>query len=196
MFSSNNRRTRKLIEPYKQLRFGIVFLILNFLFSTVMIGVFAYFLWDVYGAVTVYFNLDSEQNVVVAKKFLYPLSINLIVYLAFIFSTLYLSVRFTHQFYGPLVSIRRFFDELIAGKNPSPIRLRSSDQLHDVVDKINTFAQAPTSSPSNIEALIRCVDQALEGAEVQLPTLDEKDPLKPLAMKIMQVSAKINSLKS
>ncbi len=189
------RRKQVLIEPYKQLRFGIAFILLNFVFSALIFLVFGYYLWDVFSAITVYFQLDPTQEMIAGRKFMVPVTIGLGLLLLFIFSTLYVSARYTHQIYGPLVSIRRFLDEMLAAKNPAPIKLRTTDQLHDLVDRLNLLSGSLTgvqSSPS-IKAVNEYLDQLLAGKEGGRLDLKEEDPLKPLSLKLNMLGQLLKS---
>ena len=179
-----------LIEPYKQLRFGLMFVFVNVVFATLMVAVFGYYLWDVFGAITEYFKLDPNQQMVTASKFMVPFSVGLVLFALFIFFTLYLSAKYTHQIYGPLVSVRRFVEELLAGKKPSPIKLRAGDQLHDLVDRLNLLSDSysvPGSSPS-VDALTQFVDTLLAGREPRALALKDEDPLKGLSAKLNQLA--------
>ena len=135
-----SRRGSILIEPYKQLRFGLTFLLVNFLFATVFLGVFGYYLWEVYQAMSVYFRLDEAQAFVTFEKIRQPALLGLGITVLFIATTLFLSARYTHQIYGPKVSFLRFIDELLADQRPAPIKLRASDQLQDLAAKLNELA--------------------------------------------------------
>lgn len=193
-----NRRTQMLIEPYKQLRFGFSFITLNFFFSTSMMLVFGYYLWDVFEAISEYFRLDSAQQMTTASKFMIPASLGLIVYLLFIFSTLYLSARYTHQFYGPLVSIRRYLDDMIAGRKPAPIKLRAKDQLHDLVDRLNLLSDSLSRSagaPASIENLNQFVSSLLAGNKPGDLNLKDSDPLKTLSVRLNQLAKEFNQKK-
>jgi signal transduction histidine kinase len=192
----NNRRTQLLIEPYKQLRFGLTFIVVNFLFSTLMILVFGYYLWDVFGAISEYFKLDQQQEMVAASKFMLPVGIGLALFALFIFSTLYLSVHYTHQIYGPLVSIRRFVDEILAGKRPEPIKLRAKDQLHDLVDRLNLLSDSfsgTNASGSSMEAITQFTDALLAGRTPQPLYLNDGDPLKALSLKLGQLAQMVQA---
>ena len=139
--SDQIRRSSVLIEPYKQLRFGILFLMINFVFSLLCFSIFYLFLSDVQQTLEVYFKLDAAQIGQIRAKFLQPLLLAAGLFLLFIVVTLYLSVTYTHKFYGPLVSINRFLDELNEGKNPEPIQLRTNDQLQDLAERLNRLSQ-------------------------------------------------------
>ena len=184
------RRSSLLIEPYKQLRFGFMFLAVNMMFSTLIVAVFAHFLWDMYEALSVYFKLDQAQSMVTLEKFAKPASIGTGLVLLFILATLFLSARYTHQIYGPMVSIRRFLDELIAGRSPQPITLRSSDQLQDLVDRLNRVG-AIFRNPSETEKiLITHLDALIQGEKPQPIHLNDGDPLKEIADRINILGSK------
>jgi signal transduction histidine kinase len=60
--------------------------------------------------------------------------------LAFVATTFYVAVHYTHKIYGPLVSINRFIDEMVEGRSPSKLALRDGDELQDLVLKLNVLA--------------------------------------------------------
>ena len=135
------RRSILLIEPYKQLRFGILFLLLNFVFAAVSFGVFYHFISDIEQVVELYFKLDAAQIEQVHSKFLQPVFVLASLCAGFILLTLFMSVKYTHQFYGPLVSIHRFLDDLKDGKDPDPIKIRPDDQLQGLVERLNEYVE-------------------------------------------------------
>jgi ABC-type multidrug transport system fused ATPase/permease subunit len=136
-----SRRGALLIEPYKQLKFGIMFLMLNIVFAVLVLTVFGYYLWDIYQALIRYFQLDEMQSLVTLEKLQAPFIAGLLLLVLFILATLFFSVYYTHKIYGPLVSIRRFLDQLIRGESPEPIQIRSTDQLQDLVERLNKIAE-------------------------------------------------------
>ena len=135
------RRTTLLIEPYKQLRFGLMFLGLNVLFTLLIVGVSSYYMWDMFEAIHAYFAMTGAETMMSLEKFARPAFLIVFLGCLFIACTLYLSARYTHQIYGPMVSIKRFLDQIIAGDKPSPISLRKNDQLQDLVERLNTIAK-------------------------------------------------------
>ena len=114
---------------------------INFVFSLLCFSIFYLFLSDVQQTLEVYFKLDAAQIGQIRAKFLQPLLLAAGLFLLFIVVTLYLSVTYTHKFYGPLVSINRFLDELNEGKNPEPIQLRTNGQLQDLAERLNRLSQ-------------------------------------------------------
>ena len=137
----SGRRKRMLIEPYKQLRFGVIFLLVNVFFTVLMVSVFGYYMWDMFVAIRTFFLMSGNEHMITWQKFMVPASVGLIIAVSFIATTLYLSVRYTHQFYGPMVSIQRFLDQMLADEKPSSIALRKGDQLQELVARLNSIAQ-------------------------------------------------------
>lgn len=192
------RRGVILIEPYKQLRFGLMFLVINLVFSTLVFGVFGYYLWDIYESISVYFQLDNSQSVITLAKIGKPAIIGLVLIVFFIATTLFMSARYTHQIYGPMVSILRFLDDLLEGKVPTPIKLRSSDQLQELVSKLNLLSQRfgdkiEQGEDSSKQKLIDSINNLLEGKKVQELNLPESDRYREIAGKINQLSQKLHA---
>ena len=185
-----SRRTQILIEPYQQLRFGLIFILINIVFAALICSVFGYFLWDIYEAISEYFKLDPSQKTMTAEKFLWPLLMGLGVVALFVVTTLFTSARYTHQIYGPLVSIRRFLDELLSSKKPDPIRLRKTDQLHDLADRLNNLAGliGPPKWEYSQDKIVRFLDDLIEGREVKVLRLSESDPLKVIGDRLNKLA--------
>lgn len=169
---------RLFIEPYRQLRFGIMFLGLNFVFSCAILGVFAYYLLDIYGAIVEYFKLDPLESGMTLSKLGVPFGVAAALILVFIGLTLYFSAYYTHQIYGPLVSIRRFLDQVLRGESPAPIQLRKKDQLHDLVGRLNGLARQLEQKTDSIESVNQYIESMIHGEEpMALPVLPTTDPL-------------------
>ena len=130
------------VEPYKQIKLGLIFLILNIIFGAIIFGVYGYYIYDIYYAVSSYFQLNADQSSTTLSKFIYPLSIGLVIVVFFIVTTILVSVKCTHNIYGPLVSINRCLDQMIEGRTDiEPLKLRPSDELKDVAHKLNILIE-------------------------------------------------------
>ena len=129
------------VEPYMQIRLGLMFLLVNFLFAALIIGVFGYYVYEIYDAVVTYFKLSGNESVITMQKFAVPVGIGAGLIFLFILTTILVSIRYTHEIYGPLVSIHRYLDDLLQGRTPNSIQLRESDQLKDLADKLNSIAE-------------------------------------------------------
>ncbi|MFW7377980.1 MAG: hypothetical protein ACOH5I_04155 [Oligoflexus sp.] len=129
------------VEPYRQVKLWLMFLFLNLTFAGLIFLVFGYYLWDVYQAMAAYFQFTDQQNLEVLTKFQIPALIGAGLLLVFVALSIMVSVRYTHRIYGPLVSIHRFLDDLLANQPVSPLLLRESDQLKELAEKLNQLAE-------------------------------------------------------
>ena len=161
-----------LVEPYKQVRLGLMFLLVNLGFAGLFVAVFGYYVWDIYQAMVTYFALNAGQSAVTLTKFSFPVLIVLALIGLFVMTTLFVSVRYTHEIYGPLVSIHRFLDEMLRGMRPAPIRLRESDQLKDVATKLNNVAErlSINEKSESLKVLHGYLDELLAGRRPDQPT--------------------------
>ena len=130
----------KLVEPYFQIKLGLMFIIVNLLFAMLFAGVMSWVLWDVFGAVKTYFQLSGGDAALTMTKLSTPLILVGVIVVAFVATTFYVAVHYTHKIYGPLVSINRFIDDMVEGKVPSKLALRDGDELQDLVIKLNLLA--------------------------------------------------------
>jgi signal transduction histidine kinase len=48
----------------------------------------------------------------------------------------------THRYYGPLVSIERFVDDMTQGRYGQRVKIRQKDELQRLTDKLNDMASA------------------------------------------------------
>ena len=181
------------VEPYKQVRLGLVFLLVNFVFAALILGVFGYYIWEVYQAVSVYFKLSAGENLVAMQKFSVPLIACASLILLFVAATILVSVRYTHEIYGPLVSIHRYLDEVLAGSVPQKIQLRESDQLQDLANKLNSVAErlAVDQRAGTMITIYRFLDDLAEGKNPQPIKIRENDRLIELVEKLNKVATRI-----
>lgn len=180
------------VEPYKQVRLGFMFLLVNLAFAALMVGVFGYFVMDMYDAVVTYFRLSGDESAAAMQKFGVPIVVGGVLILLFIVTTILVSVRYTHEIYGPLVSIHRFLDDILNGKNPAPIKLRESDQLVDLATKLNSVAERVASDmrAGPMINIHRFLDELLEGKTPAPIKLRDNDNFYELAEKLNKLAAK------
>jgi hypothetical protein len=150
MVNSKGRRggvRSKLVEPYFQIKLGLMFIIVNLVFSALIAGATWWVLSDVFLAVKTYFDLTGQDAALAVGKFSTPMMIIAVLVMAFIGTTFYVAVHYTHKIYGPLISINRFVDELVEGKTPQRLLLRDGDELQDLAAKLNTLADKHKKLP-------------------------------------------------
>ena len=129
-----------IVEPYRQVKLGLIILLLNTIFGLCIAAVFSYYVYDIYNNVSIFFQFNPEEQSEVWVKYLAVLLVCLSLVSVFFVLTFGLIIRYTHQIYGPLVSLHKYLDDLLAGKNPNPISVRSTDQLQGLAQKINKLA--------------------------------------------------------
>ncbi len=133
-----------LIAPFKQVRFGLYILLItvSFLFLTGLILINSFL--EQYQHVLGIFNVVDPHLrwELIADDIFYTNLTRLIVCLGIfvlvIFSTV---IRLTHRFYGPILSINRFAEDLKRGNYSARIKLRRRDELQDVAKKLNELAE-------------------------------------------------------
>lgn len=181
------------VEPYRQVKLGIIFLLLNFLFAGLTLGIFGYYVWDIYQTLALYFQLTSDQSSEILLKFQTPIMAGVILMFVFIFLSILVAVRYTHQIYGPLVSIHRFLDEYLQGEPVQPLILRESDQLQELAEKLNQvmYLNPNDRRGSNLRPVYRFLDEWLEGHHPEPISLREGDQFHPLAEKLNQLGKKL-----
>src|SRR5690606_23456153 len=125
------------------------------------------------------------ESMMTARKFFVPMSVGGGLIVLFIVTTILVSVRYTHEIYGPLVSIHRYLDDILTGRSPGPIQLRESDQLKDLADKLNSFAERVGESKraGAMKAIHRFLDEAAAGETPEPIRLRDGDPFAELAAK-------------
>ncbi len=181
-----------LVEPFEQIKLGLIFLGLNIAFSIICLTVFAYYLFDIYKAMAIYFKLSDQESFLAASKLAVPAAVGLGLFALFVAATLFVSIRYTHAIYGPLVSINRFLDELLSGQRPQLIALRETDQLRDLADKLNRVAERLDSGQraGALVAIHRYLDELGAGKNPAPLTLRDGDSFRELAEKLNKLGSR------
>lgn len=183
------------VEPYKQVRLGLIFLLLNLFFSGAIFSLFGYYVLDIYDTVAGYFRLTGAEQEFTLAKFRLPIIAGGVLLASFVITTILASVRYTHRIYGPLVSINRFLDELLGGQPASPIQVREGDQLKDLVTKLNSLSErlGMDQRANSMRAIHRYLDDILAGKNPGPLRLREGDSLADLASKLSQLATRLAS---
>lgn len=181
------------VEPYRQVKLGLIFLLLNFLFAGLTIGIFGYYIWDISQTLTAYFQLSSDQSNEILMKFQTPVMAGGILMMVFVISSILVSVRYTHQIYGPLVSIHRFMDEYLEGETVQPLILRESDQLQELAEKLNQmmYLNPNDRRASNMRPIFHFIDTLLEGGNPEPLTIREGDQFQALAERVNRMAQRL-----
>ncbi len=153
------------VEPYRQVKLGILFLILNLAFAGAIFAIFGYYIYDIYKTLETYFKLSNDQSAEILMKFQTPVVVGLCLIIVFIAISIMVAVRYTHRIYGPLVSIHRFLDEYLQGVTVTPLALRESDQLKELAEKLNHLAsiQPNEKRQPNLRPIYQYLDELIAG---------------------------------
>jgi HAMP domain-containing protein len=83
-----------------------------------------------------------------------------ILLIGFIAVLLFVVFRLTHRYYGPLVSIERFVDEVTAGEYDKRVTIRNRDELQTLAAKLNMMAeQLQSKHGSRVDGSGQAVDR-------------------------------------
>jgi hypothetical protein len=195
MQQSGRRRGFKswFVEPYRQVKLGLMFLVLNLIFAGSILGIFGFYVWDIYQTMSVYFQLSDNQNTEILQKFQIPILVGAGLILVFVCLSILLSVKYTHRIYGPLVSIHRYLDDYLQGIPTTPLVLRESDQLQELAEKLNKVVALNPSDrrQSVLRPFFRFLDELLEGKRPEPIKLRDTDQFHDLAEKLNRLPDKV-----
>jgi signal transduction histidine kinase len=132
-----------LIEPFKQFKFGVYVIGFSLAFVAATTVVFLLAFYNQYQHLMSIFNItDTKAQMELVTNDIFYSNIMRIAFVFVIFIALnFLMVfKLTHRYYGPLVSIERFVDEMTAGQYARRVKIRKGDELQRLVDKLNDMA--------------------------------------------------------
>jgi len=140
------RRTLRslLVEPFKQIKFGLYVIGISVAFVVACAAMFVVAFREQYAHVMSIFNVvdPSRQWDVVTNEVFRTNAIRIgvmfIGYLVILFGVVF---RLTHRYYGPLVSIERFVNQLTEGKYDKRAVIRNKDELQRLVNRLNRLAE-------------------------------------------------------
>ncbi len=154
------------IEPFKQIRFGLYVIGISVAFVAVCALMFMTAFIDQYKHVMNIFHVvdpNLQWELVTNEVFLINairIGLMFAVFIAVMFTVVF---RLTHRYYGPLVSIERFVDQVLAGDYHVRCKIREKDELHALCDKLNAMAEALESRHGYGEGHTYTVEEAAAG---------------------------------
>ena len=132
-----------LIEPFSQIKFGIYVIGVSIAFVVVIGGTFVYAFRQQYEHLMSIFNITDakDQLELVTNDIFYRNAIKIAVLLVgYVIGMFVLVFKLTHRYYGPLVSIERFIEEISKGKYKNRVKIRQKDELQRLADRLNDMA--------------------------------------------------------
>jgi hypothetical protein len=140
--SKRNLRST-LVEPFKQIKLGLYVMVISLTFLVLAGYLFVSAFTQQYQHVMEIFNVVDPQTKweLVTNDIFYANAIKLsVLFVCFIVVLFTVVFKMTHRFYGPLVSIERFCDQMIQGQYDRRCEIRRGDELVGLADKLNTLA--------------------------------------------------------
>ena len=137
--------SRLLIEPFKQIRFGVYIILICIGFVGASAWLFMSTWSEQYQHVMDLFaNMDEEAKTAFLRDDIFHSNIlKLIAFFVVFLVVMFLTIfNLTHRYYGPLVSIGRFLDQMVEGDYTARVSIRKKDELQDVARKLNTLAES------------------------------------------------------
>ena len=134
-----------LIEPFSQIKFGIYVIGASIAFVVIIGGMFVYTFYQQYQHLMGIFNITDakDQLELVTNDIFYHNAIKIgLLLIGYIFGMFFLVFKLTHRYYGPLVSIERFIDEIARGKYKNRVKIRQRDELQRLANRLNDMAVA------------------------------------------------------
>ena len=146
----HNARPRRnlkstLIEPFKQVKIGLYVIGISLAFVVASGAMFFYAFTEQYEHVMGIFNVvdPTLRWELVTNDVFYDNAIRIgvlfLIYISVLFSVVF---SLTHRYYGPLVSVERFIDQMTRGDYAKRLKIRDKDELQDLVHKLNHMAEA------------------------------------------------------
>ncbi len=139
-----------LIEPFRQIKFGIYVILASVIFVIIVAAMFLLAFYEQYQHVMTLFNISDvkDQMELVTNDIFYrnAIAIGLMLF-SFIVGMFILVFKLTHRYYGPLVSIERFVQEMTQGKYSRRVKIRKNDELQRLTDLLNEMAVTLEKNP-------------------------------------------------
>ena len=141
----NSRSFRSLIiEPFKQIKFGLYIIVITSVFLILSLSLVLYSFANQYQQLMDLFHVvdkNSQWELVLNDVFINNMTMIAALYFLFIISILLVIFKLTHQYYGPIVAIKRFISQLKRGEYNHSISIRKTDELQDIVKALNELAR-------------------------------------------------------
>ena len=144
--SKHDRKIRNtIIEPFKQFKIGIYIIVTTFIFIVCAGYLFMSSFWQQYQHVMSIFEVvdpNLQWEVITNDVFFINVIKVGVLFLLFMLITMAMVFKLTHRYYGPLVSIEKFVDQVTAGDYSSRVALRKKDELLRLASKLNAMAES------------------------------------------------------
>ena len=144
--SSNSRSLQNLlVEPFRQIHFGLYMIAFGVVFSLVVLSIFLNSFFSQYEQLMSIFKVVDQElkwELILNDVFYDSIFKIMIAFFLLGLGGFLLILRLTHRYYGPLVSIERFVESIEKGDFKARITLRKKDELKSLVKKLNKMAES------------------------------------------------------
>lgn len=133
-----------LLEPFKQVRFGLYILGITLFFLGISSLILVNSFLEQYRHVLAIFKVVDPHlrwEFIADDVFYSSIGQMGICFAVFILILFFVIFKLTHRYYGPIVAIKRFTHELKRGNYTARIQLRKNDELKDLALELNQLAQ-------------------------------------------------------
>jgi HAMP domain-containing protein len=134
-----------LIEPFSQIKFGIYVISASVIFVILVAIMFLVAFYEQYQHLMAIFNITEvkDQMELVTNSIFYHNAIKIgALLIGYVIGMFVLVFRLTHRYYGPLVSIERFVEEIAQGKYGHKVKIRQKDELQRLTGRLNDMSDA------------------------------------------------------
>lgn len=137
------RRTLRayLVEPFKQIRFGLHVVAVSLGFTGLLGWLFVRASREQYQQVVDIFEVTETLDLMANDVFVRNAFLIGGTLAAFCGTMMFVVIRRTHKMYGPMVSIMRFLGELSRGNYAVRIHIRERDDFQNLVERLNDLAE-------------------------------------------------------
>lgn len=183
------RRTLRayLVEPFKQIRFGLHVVSVSLSFAAIFAYLFLDAFREQYEQVFALFQVADQTEVLHNDIFFKNRAKIIGAIVAFVGITLFVVIRRTHRMYGPMISMMRFVSELKRGNYAVRINVRERDDFQNFVSELNALAvelqkkhgipahSAPSQGMDSLDERLRDFE---DGVMIVNETSEEQNPPK------------------
>ena len=130
-----------LVEPFKQIRFGLHVAGVSLTFVAILGWLITRAFYQQYQQVIDLFQVADSAALVENDVYFRNGGVIALTLVLFVATMLVVVVRRTHRMYGPIVSILRFVTELKRGNYAVRIHVREKDDFQTLVMRLNDLAE-------------------------------------------------------
>lgn len=167
----SKRRSFKayLVEPFKQIRFGLHVVTVCLVFVTLLGWLYGRAFYEQYEQVFDLFQVAEKEALIRNDIFIRNSIFVGLALLGLILTMMFVVIRRTHKMYGPMVSILRFVSELSRGNYAVRIHVREKDDFKSLVSNLNALAQTLHSKHGSMDSKA----QGLDGLDERLQSFED-----------------------